>query len=71
MANPQTDWQRLLGEYSLAQGEYQAARDIAVRHSVNVDAMTAAFLAEELARDKLVLLRRRMYAPIDEATVST
>ena len=68
MTDPHTDWQRLLSEYSLAQGEYQAARDVAVTHSVNVDAMTAAFLAEELARDKLVLLRRRIY-PIDEATV--
>ena len=68
MKNQQTDWRRFLSDYALAKDEYLAARDVAIRHSVNVDEMTAALLAEEQARDKLVLSRRRVCASI-EATV--
>jgi hypothetical protein len=63
MADQRNEWQQFHREYTAARAGYQAARDAADVRPLNVDAMTAAltaaFLAEERARDKLAALRDR------------
>jgi hypothetical protein len=61
MPDRQNLWRDFLSEYANADAEYQAAREAAARHSLTVDVLTAAFLAEERARDKVVSLRQRLY----------
>jgi hypothetical protein len=66
MADHQTQWQQFLRDYTQAQAEYQAARAAATKHADSVGQMTAAFLAEERARDKLVLVRHRLYCSAEQ-----
>jgi hypothetical protein len=61
MTQHQDEWERFLGEYAAAHAEYQTAREAAARRALTVDRLTAAFIAEARARDKLVSLRHRMY----------
>ena len=61
MTRDQSEWQQLLAEYALARRAYQLARDAADQRPYNLDALTAAFLAEDQAREKLIHGRRRMY----------
>jgi hypothetical protein len=61
MTQRQNEWEQFLGEYAVAHAEYQAAREAAARRSLTVERLTAAFLAEAQARDRLVSLRDRMY----------
>jgi hypothetical protein len=51
------EWDRLVAEYALVRAEYQAARE-GVDASPNMDRMTAALLAEDQARERLIAMRR-------------
>jgi hypothetical protein len=60
------EWQQLHREYAMARAQYQATREAADMRPLDLDtmtaALTAAFLAEEQARETLVLSRHRMHS---------
>lgn len=58
--NNNNDWQRALDDYARACIEYETARAAAATHSATVTTLTAALLAEQQARDKVVALRQRL-----------
>jgi hypothetical protein len=60
MTRAESEWQQLRTEYEFARVVYQLATEAVDRRSHNIDTMTAAFLLEHQARERLAEASRRM-----------